>query len=122
MAEAWHAVAMDATSGVFELRTYTPSPGKLEALEARFRDHTIDLFARHGLQVIGFWRSITASEEPKLVYVLRFPSQEAVSTSWDAFRADPDWIEARGNSEVDGPLAAAIESVFMEATDYSPLT
>jgi hypothetical protein len=113
---------MDATSGIFELRTYTPTPGKLEALEARFRDHTIGLFARHGLEVIGFWRSAVPNEEQQLIYVLRFPSREAATIAWEEFRADPDWIEARANSEVDGSLTMNIESVFMEATDFSPLT
>src|SRR5205823_2933546 len=77
---------------VFELRTYTAAPGKIEALHARFRDHTLKLFEKHHMTVIGFWRP-TDEERAKrqLVYLLAFPSQEAAAKSWKDFGADPEW-------------------------------
>ncbi|MGH7172852.1 MAG: NIPSNAP family protein [Gemmataceae bacterium] len=113
---------------VFELRTYTAAPGKLDALNARFRDHTNKLFKKHGMTIIGFWTPAKygpveqkgASE--KLIYILAFPSKEAAEKSWKAFGDDPEWKKARAESEKNGRLLAKPpESVFMTPTDYSPL-
>lgn len=107
---------------VFELRTYYAHPGKMQALHARFRDHTNKLFVKHGMTLIGYWSPIDAKgAEEKLIYVLAFPSKAAADKSWVDFRADPDWKAARAKSEENGPLVAKVESVFMNPTDYSPI-
>ena len=108
---------------VFELRTYTASAGKLDALNTRFRTHTIALFKKHGIDVVGFWMPLdkdTGAGE-KLVYMLAHPSRAEAEASWKAFRADPEWVKVKADSEKDGVLAAKVESVFLEPTDYSPL-
>jgi hypothetical protein len=107
---------------VFEMRTYFAAPGKMKALHARFRDHTCGLFKKHGITLVGFWSPIDEKEaEKKMVYVLAYPSKAAADKSWKAFREDPAWIKARGESEKDGTLVEKIESVFLNPTDYSPL-
>jgi NIPSNAP len=108
---------------IFELRTYQAAPGKLDALHARFRDHTVDLFKQHGLEVVGFWvhGNAQSSGDGTLVYLLAFDSRADADAAWEAFRTDPEWIRARAESEEDGILTAGVQSVFMEATDYSPL-
>ena len=107
---------------VFEMRTYYAHPGKMEALHARFRDHTNKLFVKHGMALVGFWSPIDEKQaEQKMVYILAFPSKEAADKSWEAFRNDPDWKTARAASEKDGPLVAKVESVYLKATDYSPI-
>jgi hypothetical protein len=107
---------------VFELRTYYAHPGKMAALNERFRKHTNKLFEKHGMTIIGFWNPLKADEaEQKLIYILAYPSKEAADKSWEAFRNDPDWKTARAASEKDGPLVAKVDSVYMKATDYSPL-
>ena len=108
---------------VFELRTYTAAPGKLDALNARFRQHTNRLFEKHGMTIIGFWMPLKQKEgEDKLIYILAYPSKEAADKSWKAFRDDPEWQKARTESEKNGSLLAkAPESVYMAPTDYSPL-
>jgi hypothetical protein len=104
----------------FEMRTYTPSPGKMDALLARFRDHTLKLFEKHGMTNVGYW--ITAGAEPKLVYVLAFPSKEARDASFKAFGADPDWKKVYAESEKDGTkLASKVESVFLTPADFSAI-
>jgi len=107
---------------LFELRTYTTEPGKLDALHARFRNHTTKLFEKHGMTNIGYW---TPTDEPRsqdtLIYVLAHQSRAAAEKSWRAFRTDPDWIKARDASEAAGPIVRKVESVFMSATDYSKL-
>jgi hypothetical protein len=107
---------------VYELRTYHASPGKMEALQARFRDHTCKLFKKHGFELIGFWTP-TKGEEAKdiLVYIVAFPSVEAQKKAWQDFRADPDWIKAKAESEKEGSLTTKVESKNLTATDFSPL-
>ena len=107
---------------VYELRTYTAAPGKIEALHARFRDHTLKLFEKHGMKVEGFWKPLDEkAADEKLVYLLSFPSKEAADKSWKEFQADPDWQKVREESEKDGKLLAMPpESVYLVSTDYAP--
>lgn len=107
---------------VFEMRTYYAAPGKMDALHARFRDHTCKLFQKHGMTLIGFWKPTDSKEaEQKMVYILAYPSKEAADKSWQAFREDPTWIAAKDASEKDGKLVDKAESIFLKATDYSPI-
>jgi hypothetical protein len=87
---------------IFELRTYTTAPGKMEALNARFRNHTNRLFEKHGMTIIGFWMPAKQKEgEEKLIYILAYPSKEAADKSWKGFREDPEWQKVRAESEKD---------------------
>jgi hypothetical protein len=107
---------------VFELRTYHAAPGKMEALHARFRDHTLKLFEKHGMTVVGFWSPADSDEAQKtLVYLLAFPSREAADKSWKEFRDDPEWQAAKAESEKDGKLVDKVDPVFLNPTDYSPI-
>jgi hypothetical protein len=117
------ASAADAPPGkVYELRVYHANPGKLEALHARFRDHTCRLFKRHGMELIGFWTP-TEGDEAKdtLHYIVAFPNAEAQKKAWESFRADPEWIKAKADSETEGVLVKKIDITNLKATDYSPL-
>jgi hypothetical protein len=110
---------------VFEMRTYYANPGKLEALHARFRDHTTKLFEKHGMTNVGYWVPIDgttgAATGNTLVYILSYASLEARKKSWDAFQNDPVWKAARDESEKDGKLVEKVDSVFLAPTDYSKL-
>jgi hypothetical protein len=114
--------AQPSVADVYELRTYTTNEGKLDALNARFRDHTVKLFKKHGMESVGYWVP-TDGEKSKntLIYVLKHKSREAAAASFKAFGADPAWKKAAKESQKDGKiLAKRPESVFMETTDYSP--
>jgi hypothetical protein len=116
------AMASRETAGIariFELRTYRAAPGKLDDLHARFRNHSIGLFDKHGLEVVGFCEH--GAGDGTLVYLLAFDSRAAAAAAWEEFRTDPEWIRVRAESEQDGILTAGVDSVFMEATDYSPI-
>jgi hypothetical protein len=109
-------------SRIFELRTYESAPGKMEVLQARFRDHTCKLFEKHHMTVIGFWSPTDVQlGQRKLFYLLAFPSQEAAVKSWAEFLVDPEWEAVKVASEKDGRLVEKIESVYLSPTDYSPL-
>jgi hypothetical protein len=108
---------------VFELRTYTTNEGKLPTLQTRFRDHTTKLFTKHGMTNIGYW---TPQDPPlsqtTLIYVIAHSSREAAKKSWAAFGADPEWRKVAAASEAAGKiLSKSPDSVFMDATDYSPI-
>ena len=122
-ASAGVAPSTAADSRVFELRTYHTPSGKLEALHARFRDHTTALFKKHGMTVVGYWVPMDADKgsADTLVYLLAHKSRAAAEASWTAFRTDPEWVRARTESEKDGPLTSKVEVVFLSATDYSPM-
>jgi len=112
---------------VFELRTYTAEPGRLEALLARFRDHTLKLFEKHGITNLAYWTLAEGEEgaDRTLVYMLAHPSAEAVKSNFEAFRADPDWNAAKKASEdkAGGSLTIkdGVKSILMAPTDYSPM-
>jgi hypothetical protein len=112
---------------VFELRTYTPAPGKMDALLARFRDHTSKLFEKHGIQNIGYWVTTDPQvvegkeQEPKLIYLLAHKSRDAAKESWKAFAADPAWAAARTESEKNGRLAVKVEALYLAPTDFSAI-
>ena len=107
---------------VYEMRVYTAPAGKLGDLQARFRNHTTKLFEKHGMKNVGYW---TPTEGPQagntLIYILQYPSREAATASWQAFRTDPEWQKVKSESEKNGPLTTKVESTFMAATDYSAL-
>jgi len=106
---------------IFELRTYTASPGKLDALNARFRTHTHALFVKHAMTVIGYFTPAEGDrQKDTLIYILAFPDREAREKAWNAFRDDPEWKRVKAESERNGPLTTKIESVLLEPTDYSP--
>lgn len=116
------AAADAQTAGrVFELRTYTTLPGRLPNLLARFRDHTVKLFEKHGITNIGYWTPVEGQEGAgnMLVYLLAHASVEAQKKSFDAFRADPAWVKARTESEVDGKIVDKVVSVTLQAADFS---
>jgi hypothetical protein len=107
---------------VFELRTYHATPGKLDNLLARFRDHTKALFEKHGMDQFGYWLPTETKDGAgeTLIYILVHKSRAAADASWAAFRADPDWVKAKADSETNGPLTTKVESLFLTPTDYSP--
>jgi heme-degrading monooxygenase HmoA len=108
-----------ADTRCYELRIYTANEGKLEALNARFRDHTCKLFEKHGLTNVGYWVPEDQSDN-RLIYVISSPNRAAHTKSWKAFLNDPNWKKAYKASTKDGALVAKIDSTFMSATDYSP--
>jgi hypothetical protein len=103
----------------YEMRTYHVAPGKMEALHQRFREHTNQLFEKHGMTLIGYWVPLEAKEE-KLIFILAYPSREAREKSWQGFMNDPEWQAAFKASEEGGRLVENVDQVFMKATDYSP--
>ena len=103
-------------SRCFELRTYTVREGSsIDLLHSRFRERTTPLFKKHGMSIIGYWQPVTKPNT--LIYILAYKDAAARDASWAAFNADPDWVKARTEMQVN----VQVENVFMSATDYSPM-
>jgi hypothetical protein len=115
--------ALDPREAFYELRIYYPEPGKFDALNARFRGHTLKLFEKHGMRNVAYWNELPTGEHPegRVVYVLAYPSREARDAAWKAFGADPAWHAVVASSEANGKLVAKVDSIFMSMTDYSPI-
>ena len=112
---------LDARSAVYELRIYYPPAGKLENLNTRFRDHTVRLFAKHGMRNVAFWNELpTKDSPPRMIFLLAYPSREAREASWKAFGADPEWQAVAAASEANGKIVSKVDNLFMTMTDYSP--
>jgi hypothetical protein len=107
---------------VFELRTYTSTPGNLDKLLARFREHTMVLFEKHGMTNVGYWLPTDPEESgDTLVYLLKHDSREAANASWRAFGSDPAWTLVSDESNRDGPILLGVERKYLTATDFSQM-
>jgi len=106
----------------YEIRTYYAFPGKLEDLHSRFRNHTLKLFRKHGMEVVGFWGPTDKEKgaDHTLVYILAYPSREAREKSWTAFRNDPVWQAVAKESEKNGKLVEKVDWAILRSTDYAP--
>jgi hypothetical protein len=104
---------------IYELRIYTTLPGRMPNLQARFRDHTLRIWAKHGIRQHGFWTTLVGPESNDLTYMVAWDSLADRETKWTAFQADPEWIEARADSEKTGPILSRIASSFLVPTDFS---
>ncbi|HEX6717269.1 MAG TPA: NIPSNAP family protein [Pyrinomonadaceae bacterium] len=112
----------NAPRHVYELRLYHVNEGKMDALIARFGDHTDAIFKRHNMKSIGYWRPEDSPYAQNLfVYVLEHPSREEAQKNWTAFQADPEWQKVKAESETQGALANHIDSYFMDPTSFSAL-
>ena len=109
------------SSNFQELRIYQAVPGKMSALNARFSDHTIHLFEKHGIRNVGYWtQDVGVGTSNQLFYMVGHANLAEREKNWDAFGSDPDWQKARAESERDGPLTSKTLSSILRPTDYSP--
>jgi hypothetical protein len=102
---------------IYELRIYHVMPGRMDDINRRFRDHTMKLFARHRIKVVGFWTTLVG-ENDELIYVVAFDDMNQRQAAWDAFGADPEWIKVKRESEANGVLVARVTNKLLRATDY----
>ena len=113
--------AQSDSKRVFELRTYTAPEGKLGDLHKRFRDHTMRIFRKHGMESVGYWQPQDPPDSQNtLIYIISHQSREQAKKNWADFQADPEWQKVSAESQVNGRIVSKVVSVFMDSTDYSP--
>jgi hypothetical protein len=106
---------------VYELRIYHVAPGKLEELLARFRDHTMKIFERHGMKNVAYWTPVDDPQKGNtLIYILQHSSRTAADANWNSFREDQEWKSVKAKSEENGTLVEKVDSTYMRLTDFSP--
>jgi hypothetical protein len=109
------------STAVYELRVYHSYEGKLDDLLRRFREHTMQLFEKHGIKNIAY---LTPTDEPlkgkTLIYIIAHPSREAAAANWKAFGDDPEWKSVRDKSEANGKIVEKVDSTYLVLTDFSP--
>ena len=106
---------------LYELRIYTACQGRMPDLLARFRDHTMRIFERHGMKNVGYWLNTVGGRNDELWYLLAYDSMATREAAWAGFVADEEWRKVRADSERNGPLVQYAENRFMSPTDFSPL-
>ena len=112
------AVWADTHGALYEMRVYTANEGKLDALHDRFRNHTMGIFEKHGMQNVAYW--IPTDQADTLIYIIAHKDGETAKESWQAFVSDPEWQKVYADSIADGRLVKNIDNTFMTKTDYSP--
>jgi hypothetical protein len=106
---------------LYELRVYHAAPGKLPELLARFREHTVKIFEKHGMTSVAYWTPVDEPEKSNtLVYILEHADREAAAANWKSFQGDPEWTSVRERSEANGKLVEKVDSTFLALTDFSP--
>jgi len=104
---------------IYELRIYRCIPGRLPALLKRFETATLKLWEKHGIKPAGFWTTLIGESNMELTYMLKWESLAERERLWAAFMSDPDWINARADSEKDGQIVANIASSLLQPTSFS---
>jgi hypothetical protein len=103
---------------LYEMRVYYCEPGRLDALLSRFRNHTTQLFEKHGMTNVGYWVPIDNTDN-KLIYVLSYPDMEARDKAWKDFSSDPEWKKVQSDSEKSGKIVSRVDKTYMHETDFS---
>ncbi len=106
---------------IYELRIYTTIPGRMPNLLARFQNHTLRIWEKHGIKQVGFWTTLMGPDSNDLTYMLAWESMADREKRWNAFFADPEWNEAKTASEADGPINAKVASSFLVPTKFSAI-
>jgi hypothetical protein len=106
---------------IHELRIYTAYPGRMPVLLTRFREHTRQLFDKHGIRSVGYWTNLIGGANDQLWYLLEFDNLAHRESAWAAFLSDPEWIRISERSTADGPIIVRFENRIMKPTDFSEL-
>jgi hypothetical protein len=106
---------------IYEWRVYEIIPGKRRQLNDRFANHTVGLFKKHGMEVVGFWESVIGGRTNTLYYMLGFKNLAHREDAWKSFSSDPEWQQVATDSEKDGPIVASIRNMVLQPTPYSPM-
>ena len=107
---------------LYELRIYDCCPGRLPALLDRFNTITLKIWERHGSRQAGFWTTVSGESNQQLVYLLAWESLAEREQKWNAFQADPEWIEKRAETEREKPIVANVSSQIMAPTSFSSVS
>jgi hypothetical protein len=98
---------------IIEMRRYYCCPARMPALQARFKNHTLGFFRKHGIRPIGFWITAVGEDNHELMYLLEWTDMGEREARWNAFQSDPEWIARRAESEAEKPILARVSNQFL---------
>lgn len=101
---------------LYELRTYQANPNRMAELQARFRDHFVRLFRKHGITPVGFWSNTIGARTDQLIYLLAYEDMGHRERTFKTYGADPELLSVVGQ----GILSDWNEARFLAPTDFSP--
>lgn len=104
---------------IYELRVYTAVPGRLSDVSARFRNYTDRLFTKHGFKAVGYWTNLIGPSNQQLIYLLEWRDMAHLEQAWAAFKADPEWLAVKAETEKNGQIVENVASSILQPTDYS---
>ncbi len=100
---------------IYEARSYYAIGGKIGGLIERMKTRIQPIFARHGMEALGYWIE-DIGEGNKLFFILKFADFADREARWKAFMADPDFQALKSE-----PLVMDyIENRLLRLTSYSP--
>jgi len=104
---------------LYELRIYHICQGRLAAIHKRFSEHTLKFFEKYGIKVVDFWEDAEGNE--RIYYVLEYQDMEERNRKFaEGFAKDPDWLEVKRLSVIDGEIVEKIDIHFMKRVPYLP--
>jgi len=106
---------------VYEHRVYRCMPGRLPDLNKRFESVTLKIWEKHGIRAVGFWTVLVGESNQELHYLLQWKDLAERERLWNAFQSDPQWIQARAETEKNGPIVANITNSLLAPTAYSAM-
>lgn len=105
----------------YQLRIYQIFESNKAAFHARFRDHAIRIMKKYDFKIMAIWES-QSPERTEFVYLLQWPSEEALNGSWERFLRDQEWSDIKKQSAAQhGQLVGEIQSRVLRLADYSPV-
>jgi NIPSNAP protein len=106
---------------IYELRVYHAMPGKLPVLLRRFEDHTLKIWERLGIRLVGFWTTLIGESNQQLTYMLAWQNMAEREKLWSTFAVDAEWIKVAAESEREGPIVQNIANQLLQPTGFSPM-
>jgi hypothetical protein len=106
---------------IYELRIYHAMPGKMPALEKRFKDLVVGLLEKHGIEALGFWKSDVGPSNQTITWMVAFEDAGDRARKWAALTSDPEWLDGKAKSELNGEILSHWENRLLTPTEYSKL-
>jgi heme-degrading monooxygenase HmoA len=120
LAFATPSSATERQTMIEQLRIYEIFEGNKAAFHDRFRDHAARIMKRYGFDIAAMWEA-KGESRTEFVYVLRWPSEQAMRESWAQFMQDAEWSQIKDRTAAEhGRLVGAIEDRALRRTSYSP--
>lgn len=95
----WLRSNLGASAPYMELRVYSVTSGKMDAVIERFRDTVDPVRRKHGIDTLGYWSAPGKTNGGAFAYLMVAPSKEELQKREKEFGADPQFKEGYAASQ-----------------------